>query len=420
MNKLLTVGAALMLLSTSAFASKARLMALGEDKDGSYFLSDYRNIYINPSELNSLGNLAVLEYGASGNAFGGGLTLDTDGKPKAQGGVLYGLSNGMKFGVVLGDETDVAALTRALSSNGAGAFLQTADNVVDVFVGGSASVNWGANLIYTNTKSEVTGSRYNQHSYATRLGVNSGAWNAHLLLALGAKADSPDQASTPTYKGKFGMRVGGGYDLSPEGKAFLMYENYSWKQDNASSLERVGSFHKWFVGYGHQKKVSDAGTLIAKAQVEMTSIKLDAVTGIAQAKIDRFAIPLTFGYEHAALEWLTLSGSVVQNLFGTVKDEGLTDNFTTNGGSTGATIRALAAARYGSSSSGTGGKKTINNSTSVNAGATLTFGKLSVDGLVAATGAARNSGALNNTANTNAGVLSLDNLETRVALTYKF
>lgn len=409
-----------MLLSTSAFASKARLLALGEDKDGSFFVSDYRNIYINPSEINSLGNLAVLEWGASGKAIGGGATLDADATPKAQGGVLYSLSNGMKLGAILGDETDVAALTRALSSNGAGAFLQTADNVLDVFVGGSAAVNWGANLIYTNSRSEVTGSRYNQHSYATRLGVNSGAWNAHLLLALGAKADSPDQASTPTYKGKFGMRVGGGYDLSSEGKAFLMYENYSWKQDNASSLERVGSFHKWFVGYGHQKKVSDAGTLIAKAQVEMTSIKLDAVTGISQAKIDRFAIPVTFGYEHAALEWLTLRGSVVQNLYGTVKDSGLTDNFTTNGGSTGATLRGLAAAKYGSSSAGTGGKKTLSNSTAVNAGATLTFGKLSVDGLVGATSGTRAGAALGDTANTNVGVLSLDNIETRVALTYKF
>jgi len=427
MKKLLTVGTALLLLSTSAFASKARLQALGEDKDGSFYIPDYRNLYFNPSEINSLGNMAVLEWGNAGQTFGG-LSLDFDSATKAQGGVLYSLSNGMKVGAILGDETDVAALTRALASNSltatASQFLQTADNVLDVFVGGSAAVNWGANLLYTNSRSEVTGSRYKQNSLATRLGANSGAWNAHLLLALGAKAEAPDNTQVPTYKGKFGARVGGGYDLSPESKVFVMYESYSWKQDNNVTEEREGSFNKGILGYGHTKKVNDGGSLFAKAQVEATNIKLSAVTGLVQAKINRLAIPVTIGYEHVAKDWLTLRGSVVQNLWGTVKDEGLTANFGTPASAadfstTGKTLRLLANGRYGSSTSGNGGKKTLANSTTVNAGATLTFGSLSVDGLVAATPASR-TGTLNSTANTNGGVLALDNLETRVALTYKF
>lgn len=423
MKNILTVGTALMLLSTSAFASKARLQALGEDKDGSFFISDYRNIYINPSEINSLGNMAVLELGSNGQSFGG-LSLDFDNNTKAQGGVLYSLSNGLKVGAILGDETDVAALTRALSSNSLTAvntqFLQTADNVLDLFVGGSAAVNWGANILYTQSKSETTGARYDQNSIATRLGVNSGAWNAHLLMALGAKANAPDNTQAPTYKGKFGARIGGGYDLSPEGKVFAMYESYSWKQDNNVTDERTGSFNKGFLGYGHTKKVNEGGTLFAKAQVETTNIKLTGVTGLVQAKISRMAVPLTFGYEHAAQDWLTLRGSVVQNLWGTVKDEGLQANFGTAGlGTTGSVIRFLANGRYGSSLSGNGGKKTINNSTTVNAGATLTFGNLAVDGLIAATPASR-VGALDSTATTKAGILALDNLETRVAVTYKF
>lgn len=428
MNKLLTVGTALMLLSTSAFASKARLIALGEDKDGSYFVSDYRNLYINPSEINSLGNLAVVEWGSNGRQLlnSSKFSLDADNEPKAQGGVVYGLSNGLKLGVILGDETDVAALTRALSSNSLTAvstqFLQTADNVLDVFVGGSAAVNWGANLLYTQSKSEVTGSRYSQNAIATRLGVNSGAWNAHLLLALGAKADAPDNTQLPTYKGKFGARLGGGYDLSSEGKIFAMYENYSWKQDNNVTDERTGSFMKGFVGYGHQKKVNESGTLFAKGMVEVIGIKLSAVTGLVQAKIDRMAVPLTFGYEHSATDWLTLRGSVVQNLWGTIKDAGLQANFGTAGaGTTGALLRNLASARYGSSTNAIhDSKSTLANSTSVNAGATLKFGSVEVDGLIGSTTASRSAGTVAAVANTNGGVLALDNLETRVAVTYKF
>lgn len=427
MKKLLILGSALALMSTSAFASKARLIALGEDKDGSLYISDYRNLYINPSEINSLGNMAVLEWGSNGRSLGGGATLDADNNSKAQGGVIYGLSNGMKFGAILGDETDVGSLIRMLSSNSSVAlptqFLQTADNVLDVFVGGSAAVNWGANFLYSQGENEVVGSRSKHHAYATRLGMNQGAWNAHLLVALGAKSEAEDNTQAPKYKGKLGFRLGGGYDISSEGKAFAYYENYGWKQDNNASLEREGSFNKAMFGYGHTKKVSDTGSLFAKVNGEIINIKLEAVSGIEEAKINRFALPITFGFEQSATDWLVLRGSVVQNLFGTVKDSGLQNNFGTAGvGTTGAILRSLANTRYGTSTTGNGGKKTIANSTTVNAGATLKFGSVEIDGLIGATEGSRAGGATTTDAtySTHEGILALDNLETRVALTYKF
>ena len=431
MNKnIILVGTALMLISTSAFATKARLQALGEDKDGSYYISDYRNIYINPAELNSMGNMAVLEWGTSGSTVSGALggsSLDFDNATKAQGGVLYSLSNGYKIGAVLGDETDVAALTRILASNGgaAGTGLQSADNVLDVFVAGKSSVNWGANLLYSKTKDETTAStKHDSNAYAMRLGVSQDAWNAHLLLALGAKADRPNAASTPTYKGKFGARIGGGYDMSPMHKVFGMYENYTWDQTNSTTATRKGNFSKGILGLGHTREVSAGSTIFVKLQGEITHVQLDNVGSLAAAKIDRLAFPISVGFEHAATEWLVLRGSVVQNLYGTVKDEGLTDNFGTPGSAAdfttmGKSIRLLAAGRYGSSTSGNGGKKTLANSTTVNAGATFKLASLEIDGNIGATPGSR-TGTLGTTSNTNKGVLALDNLETRVGVTYKF
>jgi len=60
-------------------------------------------------------------------------------------------------------------------------------------------------------------------------------------------------------------------------------------------------------------------------------------------------------------------------------------------------------------------KSTIANSTVVNAGATLNFGKLKVDGLVGTTGTTGTTGA-----GTNTGVLQTNNLLTRVGVTYAF
>lgn len=427
MKNILLVGSAFMLLSTAAFASKARLQALGEDKDGSYYVSDYRNIYVNPSELNSMGNKAVLEWGSTGTAFQGA-SLDLDSTPKAEGGVLYSLDSGYKLGVILGDETDVAALTRMLASNVYGTtvngaqFMQTADNVLDVLVAGKAQVNWGANLLYSASKNDSSGgvgnaTKHDQHAYAARLGASAGAWNAHLLMALGAKGNGPDLQYAPTYKGKFGARLGGGYDLSNENKLFGMYESYTWKQANSQDAERQGSFNKGFVGIGHTEKVTATSTFICKAQLELTTIKLDAVGAKVAAKIDRTAVPVTIGFEHSAFDWLVVRGSVVQNLWGTVKDAGLQENFgdgpySSPAYATGKVIRTLAYSSYGSSLSGAGGKKTLANSTKVNAGATFKLDKFEIDGLV---GATSSTGAASNT-----GVLSGSNLETRVGLTYNF
>jgi hypothetical protein len=416
-NKLL-VGSALMLLSTGAFASKARLQSLGEDKDGSYYIADYRNVYINPSDLNSFGDRLVVEWGSTGTALGNA-SLDTDSATKAQGGAFYKLSNGLTVGAILGDESDVSALTRMLASIGqanATKFLQTSDNVLDLFVAGQGSVNWGANLVYTKTKDETAGN--SQNSYAVRLGANQGAWNAHALIALGSKSDSTDAH----YKGNLGLRVGGGYDLSSENRAFGMYESYSWDQSLTGVASREGTFHKAIAGVGHTKKVTDSSTVFAKLQGDLVDIKLGTSSAAAtEAKITRMSIPVTFGFEHSATDWLTVRGSVAQNLYGTVKDEGLTANLGTIAAppvTTGEWLRYLANARYGSSTSGNGGKKTLRSSTLVNAGMTMKFGKIEVDGNVGTTDADRGTGTTGS--NSNAGILALDTLMTRVGLTYNF
>jgi hypothetical protein len=422
-NKLI-VGSALMLLSTGAFASKARLQSLGEDKDGSYYISDYRNVYINPAELNSIGNKLVAEWGSTGTSLGNA-SLDTDNATKAEGGVFYGLSNGMKAGIMLGDESDVSSLTRMLSSisnaNFANKFLQTSDNVIDLFVSGQASVNWGANLVYNKTKDEAANNSSN--SMALRLGASQGQWNANALVSLAAKSESADA----NYKGKLGFRVGAGYELTSESKVFGMHESYKWDQNLTGVVSREGSFDKSILGVGHTKKVSDSSTLFAKIQGDLTSIKLGTSSAAAtEAKIERLSIPVTFGFEHSATDWLVVRGSVVQNLIGTIEDQGLTANLGTvnpvtiaNGtAKTGEWVRYLASARYGSSMAGNGGKKSLANSTLVNAGMTLKFGKVEIDGNIGTTGSNRGTGTVGN--NTNAGVLALDNLESRVGMTYNF
>ena len=99
-------------------------------------------------------------------------------------------------------------------------------------------------------------------------------------------------------------------------------------------------------------------------------------------------VPLVAGLEYDAASWLTLRGSVSQTLWGTQEDKS--------------------------------NKKGFANSTLVNAGASLKFGEMTVDGVIgnSAAGAAP-TGTVGDTSVGN-GNLRTDNLMSRVSMTYRF
>ena len=68
MKKLLLLVIALLLISSGAFASKARMQALGQDAEaGSYYVSDTRSVFTNPAYVNSYKNYIITEWGQTAN-----------------------------------------------------------------------------------------------------------------------------------------------------------------------------------------------------------------------------------------------------------------------------------------------------------------------------------------------------------------
>src|SRR5690554_693409 len=104
MKKQLTVALGLAVLATPAFASKARLMALGEDANGSFFINDNRNIFLNAAEANNHADLVTFEWGNNNGA-------DSDTDANAEGGILYSHKN-LVYGLHLGGQS---TLDRTLS-----------------------------------------------------------------------------------------------------------------------------------------------------------------------------------------------------------------------------------------------------------------------------------------------------------------
>jgi len=442
MKKLLMIGSALALLSSSAYATQARLLALGmneTDNEGSYYIQDQRNVFLNPAYVNLYPDYAVFEWGSTGFAPATvtTATLSQTTAPKAQGGVFKKFGD-FVYGVYMGNESNTSALLRIAGTSGAAVanpgaaggpkMLQTADNQVDFFVGGEMGLKWGADLTLAKGEDESRNSK--DSAGAIRLGVIGSNWDAHANISFNSESEATSDAVTlpaglggpqtvnQKFDGKLGFHVGGSVEAL-NGRAFGYVKHYGWEQSDSYTYTAAGQtalggqtgtvkgdFTSYYLGWGSSMEVNSGDHLYVSLTGKKTDINLKFAD---KGEIRHLIVPVTFGYEAKALEWLTLRGSVVQNLYGKRDNKGL--------GELNAVARQLIGAIYGPN-----GEATIAGSTAVNAGATLTFGQLAVDGLVGLTDASRAGTNTATTGNpsTNDGVLALDNLAASVGVTYKF
>lgn len=388
MKKQLTVALGLAVLATPAFATKARLQALGEDNYGSAYINDNRNIWLNAAQINNHKDLVTYEFGAN-------QTADNAQTPRGEGGVYKAMGN-MVYGLQFGGASTTANGLRA----GAGLTGASEDNNIDAFVGGDAGIKWGANLGYAKSSNETRTTGASAESMRTRLGVIMGDTQAYANINLINNAKGTN-ATGAKFEGDLGFQVG----VIHAWEGNTLFADYR-KFDAEGTVTGIGKgdikSQQLAVGIGRVERLNDKSNLFLKAQYFMAKSDNDngAALGVASApflasctsnansfacdKAETSRVPVTIGLETEATSWLTLRGSVSQVVWGT-------NEINKN-------------------------ESTVANSTIINAGATLKFGELSVDGVVGndATGSAPQA---NGTAS---GQIRTDNLMSRVAMTYRF
>lgn len=406
----LTVALGLAVLATPAFATKARLQALGEDSYGSAYINDNRNIWLNAAQINNHKDLVTYE-------FGGNVREDSAETARGEGGIYKTMGN-MVYGVHFGGASNTANSLRTaaglLSATGTATDptlegTGNEENNVDVFVGGDAGVKWGANLGYAKTSDES--SVDSAESMRTRLGVIMGDTQvyANINLINNAKGSllvdntltgAPgDLTGSSKFEGKLGYQVGAihaweGNTLFVDWRSFDMESNI---QANAGTAKEDLSSKQGEVGIGRVERLNDKTNLFLKASYFMRKLENDhgKTGGLLAAgcalnfgfcdEYETQRVPVVIGLETEATSWLTLRASVSQVVWGT--EEISNDE---------SSVRA---------------------STAVNAGATLKFGELSVDGVIGNSDAGTVAG---NTTAAGNGTLRTDNLMTRVGMTYRF
>lgn len=426
MKKQLTVALGLAVLATPAFATKARLQALGEDSYGSAYINDNRNIWLNSAQINNHKDLVTYE-------FGGNVTTDSAETARGEGGVYKTMGN-LVWGVHFGGASNTgnalrtgAGLIRAegdlsdptnpqdVTFEGSG----NEENNIAVFLGGDAGVKWGANLEYAKTADES--SVDSSEAMRTRLGIIAGDFQAYANINLinNAKGvtsvvDTATPANlitgTAKFEGDLGYQVGA-IQAWQGNTLFVDYRSFDMSSKIVAS--GVGPFGAGLnqkedissqqaeAGIGRVERLNDKTNLFLKASYFMRNIENDhAKTGVGAAAFGLLCaqggitacedyktqrVPVVIGLETEATSWLTLRASVSQVVWGTVE---FNDD-----------------------------ESSVRNSTAINAGATLKFGELSVDGVIGNADNAQVRGE--NTAAGN-GTLRTDNLMTRVGMTYRF
>ncbi|MFA5583042.1 MAG: hypothetical protein WDA09_02415 [Bacteriovoracaceae bacterium] len=442
MKKIIALAGLAVLATNTAEASKARLLALGENLEtaGSLYFSDNRNIFQNAAYIHEYKDGIYMEWGSQGTEFNSNYTVpgsngnlankyDSDTNPQAEGGFLK--SHGKYvYGLYLGAESYITHEARNYLRLTNSANIHQ-DNQIDLFFGAAESEDfkWGVNVTYSNTKEDSNDSK--QKSASIRLGVMGKKWEGYANVAVMNEAETADITgfgatgfTTGTGKDKFegkrGWELGGSYDLG-FAKAFGYWRHGVWEQDvDSASFVIVGTdpvptgalyqgksefdTNRIRVGLGREAQLTDRTTLFTKLEYVMTKREVEGKGAVkGTANIDDYYVPLTIGLEHDATSWLTLRGSVTQYL---VSEQ---DNDYGKLNDTPGTISGLVTAKYQP------GKRSFQNSTNVNAGLTLKFGDLAIDGVIGTSSA----GNIVDTKSEN-GVFSLDNLASRVAMTYRF
>ncbi len=359
MKKHIAIAAGLAVLSTSAFATKSRMEALGQSSSrGSFFIEDTRNIFRNASKVNDMTNYVVTEWGTDSAA------------QNAEGG-FFRSAGQFNYGLYLNSDVNSNASTQDVG-------LLDEDNRLQLFVGGDMGLKWGASVYYSSSENEQGAIKKENDTMGVSVGVSKGAMEGYANVALKDESKG-GTAQADKFDADSGMLIGAAYSWM-DYKFYAEYAKDGYEQTVAGA-KKDNEFSSIVVGVGHNHEVSATSRIFTQVQYETN--KDETTTAGTKVETKNSNLPLTIGFEADATSWLALRGSISQNIvLGTEK---------------------------------VGGKKKTNGTTDVAAGATLNFGKLKVDGMIGTTSNDRTAAAASEN-----GTLALDNVMTKVAVHYWF
>lgn len=404
------LGLSVILAASPAFATRARLEALGENKGGSYYISDDRNMFLNPAQLAKYKNKLFLELGGEPGSTAVDRSVLAN---RAQGG-FNGTFGDYTYGLYLNNTTDraldfVGQLNGLMAASGGTAATNFigVDSQIEAFIAGEGSLGWGISLLYAGNNDKSATVEKTASVLGTRLGVISGNWQ--LMATAGLYSSSKNNTGlNDELKGKLSIDAATTYKMN-EMTVFGKFTTYGADATNQTlfatttpaKIRNLG----FGAGVGYQHEANKSTTMFARVEADYLNQEItdqpNATLASIAPSVKYWNIPLVLAAESKALEWLTIRGSIGHSLAG--QQEG---------------VRGVAGGRnYRNNLAGT---------TTVAAGVGLTFGDFNIDGLVATNGTQPGVTGYNTIPGFGTGPQSNttfglgDGMMSRLAMTYNF
>ena len=268
---------ALLSAAPNAEASKARI----DSQQGALGLIDTQTIFSQPAYIHKLNRYMTYEFGSASTA--------AAAAPKAEGGFAME-ANGARFGAYLGHLDSYQNALRDIDG------FQRQDNPVDIFFGKN---NWGANISFSNSEDETITPAQKQMTLIGRAGLIRETDEFSAALHLIGSAEKA-----------------GGTKFSGAPLAEVSY------------LKRADLFtFRGLLSYGMGKTNNGTGDVdLRETRLELAAMHRpisEVYVGIAGtftsidrngAKIEVAGLPVSMGLEKDLFSWLTLRGSLKQNV----------------------------------------------------------------------------------------------------------
>lgn len=352
MKKLVTL--ALVLASANAFATRARVTALGE----ATHLVDVATVYKNAADILKLSDSLTIESGLT-NVAPGAQTMNQGAE-----GLLIRSMGESKFALSLGhDDKTIYRLREAAVGSAAG--LRGQQNPVELMYGlKMGDMGLAGGLYYSNYQNKTAGAEEKEGTMGLRFGMRLGIISAEAQVGLMDKWQKDAPAPALEYKGKTLIRAKVGVDVMPDLNVYGEVLSAGYKTTNAGA--DAADVDAMELKLGALSAVKKDGTefFYGVALANETSKEK-----VADAKTTKMYMPLIIGLESEANSWLTLRGSVTQNLVFLDSEKVEAAGATTKDNNPGL------------------------NSTKFAAGAGLKFNKVTVDGTILAAGTQNINGA---------------------------
>lgn len=310
------------MFGVSANATRARLTALGQDKNGSLFIKDERNIFLNPAQINSYTTRLNLEAGQRDRVTS---TDDTDvattnnqtNDPKAEGGLIYKFGS-FTGGAQLGRVSDAAE--RINNQNSIDTNFFDPQNSVELIFGGNAGMAWGASVHHAHSKSDGSaGDDPNQEArvLTARGGVMADRFQAYGVFDL--MHESEVETQTPDvsrkYDGNLSLELGGSFDLSQTSSIGGLLRQTGYDFDDGAAAKGESEQRVLSAAYFHRFRQEENIFVFGSAGLFWLDDKSDYdAAGVPNRKIQQLSLPVGLGLEVKAASWMKLRGSVTQHV----------------------------------------------------------------------------------------------------------